>query len=160
MKIEITSPVFKDGEMIPAKYTCDGENVSPPLEWGACPDGTMSLALICDDPDAPSGDFVHWVVYNIPADKREFPEAMPAGAVLEDGSKQGRTDFGTPGYGGPCPPPGIHRYYFKLYALDIMVDIYPGAATKQALLKAMEWHIIALGQLMGRYKRNSACKAF
>jgi Raf kinase inhibitor-like YbhB/YbcL family protein len=118
MKIKITSSAFKDGDMIPLKYTCDGKNVSPPLQWDLVPDGTKSIALICDDPDAPSGDWTHWVVYNLPADVRLLSENIPNDETLPDGTRQGLTDFGTTGYSGPCPPWGVHRYYFKIYALD------------------------------------------
>lgn len=153
MEIKITSPAFENGGMIPAKYTCDGINVSPPLAWGSIPEGTKSLALISDDPDAPTGTWVHWVIYNLPADIKGLPENIPPLKELEHGAKQGITDFRRIGYGGPCPPSGTHRYYFKIYALDIMLDLEAGA-TKKQLLKAMEGHILAQGQLMGRYKRQ------
>ena len=153
MEIKITSSAFKEGDMIPARYTCDGANISPPLRWGAPPEGTRSLALICDDPDAPMGTWVHWVIYSLPPEERELSENMPATKTLKNGALQGITDFKRVGYGGPCPPSGTHRYYFKLYALDIVVGLGPGA-TKKELLKAIENHILASGQLMGRYKRR------
>ena len=152
MEIEIKSSAFENEGMIPRKYTCDGEDISPPLSWGAVPEETKSLALICDDPDAPLGTFVHWVIFNIPPDIHELPEAVPSQNILKNGAKQGKNDFGNFGYGGPCPPFGTHRYYFKLYALDTMLDLEPGIKKKQ-LLKAMEGHILAEGQLMGKYKR-------
>ena len=152
MDIEITSTAFAEGSMIPKRYTCDGEDVSPPLAWTGVPDGTKSLALICDDPDAPVGTWVHWVLFNIPADIKEVPTNVPPQKVIESGAKHGVNDFRKFGYGGPCPPGGTHRYYFKLYALDTELELEPGI-TKAQLLKAMEGHILAQGQLMGRYKR-------
>jgi hypothetical protein len=153
MDIKITSPAFEQEGLIPAQYTCDGEDVSPPLQWEGVPAGTESITLICDDPDAPMGTFVHWVLYDLPADVRELPESMPADATLSNGAKQGTSDFGRTGYGGPCPPGGTHRYFFKLYALDTATSLSPGA-TKAELLKAMEGHILAQGQLMGKYARQ------
>lgn len=152
MEIKITSTAFDEGGMIPEKYTCDGIDISPPLTWTSVPDGTKSLALICDDPDAPLGTWVHWVLFNIPANINELPESIPPDKELENGAKQGRNGFRKIGYGGPCPPNGTHRYYFKLYALDTELDLKAGAKKKQ-LLKAMEEHILGKGQLMGRYKR-------
>ncbi len=153
MSIQITSTAFEEGGTIPQKYTCDGEDVSPALQWSGIPDGTQSIALICDDPDAPMGTWVHWVLFNIPADTTELPENIPADRVLENGAKHGINDFKKLGYGGPCPPGGTHRYFFKLYALDIEIGLEPGA-TKEELLKAMEGHILDEGQLMGRYARD------
>ncbi|UJS17345.1 MAG: YbhB/YbcL family Raf kinase inhibitor-like protein [Candidatus Jettenia sp.] len=153
MKIEIKSPAFEEGGMIPQKYTCDGEDISPPLSWNSVPNGTKSLALICDDPDAPMGTWVHWVLFNLPANIQGLPENRPHQKTFENGAKQGITDFKKIGYGGPCPPSGTHRYYFKLYALDTEINLDAGI-TKQQLLKAMEGHIIAEGQLMGKYKRQ------
>jgi len=153
MDIQMTSSAFAESGMIPPKYTCDGQDVSPPLKWESVPEGTRSIALICDDPDAPMGTFVHWVLYNVPADVRELPENVPAEATLSNGAKQGTSDFGTTGYGGPCPPGGTHRYFFKIYALDAPVELSAGA-TKAELLGAMEGHILAQGRLMGKYKRQ------
>jgi len=153
MKIEMVSPGFGDGQMIPQENTCDGQDISPELQWAAIPDETRSLALIVDDPDAPSGTFVHWVLYNIPIDRHELTEDMPHDEVLPNGAAQGVNDFGRIGYGGPCPPSGTHRYYFTLYALDTELALSPGQ-TKAALLEAMSNHILAKGQLMGRYKRQ------
>jgi len=152
MEIKIKSTAFKEGGMIPSKYTCDGADISPPLSWDSVPEGTKSLALICDDPDAPMGTWVHWVIFNIPPDTRELPENVPPQKTLANGAKQGINDFRKIGYGGPCPPGGTHRYYFKLYALDTGINLEAGA-TKSQLLKAMEGHILAEGQLMGKYKR-------
>ncbi len=148
----VTSSAFEAGAMIPAKYTCDGDDVSPPLSWSRPPEGTRSLAVISDDPDAPVGVWVHWVLYNWPVDAGDLPEALPTDAELPNGARQGVSDFGRPGYGGPCPPSGTHRYFFKVYALDAMLDL-PAGATKQQLLDAMEGHVLAQGDLMGRYKR-------
>ena len=153
MTLKIESPVFEEGQMIPAKYTCDGSDVSPPLEWSDPPGGTRSFAVIADDPDAPVGTWVHWVVYNIPPTVREFEENVPAMPQLEDGTIQGKTDFGRIGYGGPCPPSGTHRYYFKLYALDATLSLESGA-TKKQVEAAMEGHVLAEGRLMGTYKRQ------
>jgi len=152
MEISIHSPVFNEGEEIPPKYTCDGDDISPPLEWGNLPNGTQSLALICDDPDAPMGTFVHWVLYNLPSDPTGLVEDIPPQDTLENGATQGITDFKRIGYGGPCPPGGTHRYFFKLYALDTRLDLEPGAS-KPDLLRAMEGHILDAGQLIGIYSR-------
>ena len=151
--IKISSGAFKEGETIPAKYTCDGENISPPLAWTWYPKRTESFAIIADDPDAPTGTWVHWVIYNIPASVNELAENLAKTDTLQQGILQGITDFRRPGYGGPCPPSGTHRYYFKIYALDIMLKAKPGLSKAQ-LLEAMKGHIIAQGQLMGKYKRK------
>jgi Raf kinase inhibitor-like YbhB/YbcL family protein len=154
MKIELTSPAFADGQPIPAKHTCDGNDVSPPLKWSGVPAAAKGLALIADDPDAPLGTWVHWVLYDLPPNTTDLTEDVPKGQYLPNGGKQGVNDFKRLGYGGPCPPPGKpHRYFFKLYALDTPVDLKPGA-TKKDLVKAMEGHILAEGQLMGTYKRK------
>lgn len=151
--MEITSPAFKSGGMIPQKYTCDGDDASPPLEWRDAPNDTRSVALICDDPDAPMGTWVHLVVYDLPAHVTKLAEGLPADRQLENGGKQGTTSARSFGYHGPCPPSGIHRYFFKLYALDAPTDLPPGA-TKERLLAAMKGHILAEAELMGRYKRK------
>ena len=151
--IKLTSRAFQEGGAIPAQYTCDGQNVSPPLAWGDVPAETKSLALVADDPDAPRGTWVHWVIYNLPASTRELPEGMPASGELAAGGRQGRNDFDQTAYGGPCPPAGTHRYYFKLYALNTTLD-RPIGATRQDLLRAMYGHILDEGQLMGRYKKQ------
>jgi len=152
MALELTSTAFAPGQPIPRKYTCDGENVSPPLRWSDPPQGTRSLALICDDPDAPAGTWVHWVLYNLPATARALAEAVPANADLPDGSRHGKNGWGRLGYGGPCPPSGTHRYFFKLYALDTVLGLASGM-DKSQLLQAMQGHILAQTELMGTYKR-------
>lgn len=153
MEIKITSTAFEEAGMIPPKYTCDGEDVSPALNWDSVPEAAQSIALVCDDPDAPMGTFVHWVLYNLPGDVRELPEDVPAEATLSSGARQGTSDFGQTGYGGPCPPRGAHRYFFRIYALDTPLDLDAGAR-RADLLKAMEGHILAQGQLMGKYQRR------
>jgi len=152
MAIIITSSAFSEGDMIPRQYTCDGEDISPPLAWTGIPEGTKSLALICDDPDAPVGTWVHWVLFSIPSSTGDLPARVPPKEILENGAKHGTNDFRKLGYGGPCPPGGTHRYYFKLYALDAEIPAEVGI-TKAQLLKQMKGHILAEGQLMGRYKR-------
>lgn len=152
-EIKINSTVFQDGAMIPRPYTCDGPNVSPSLKWEGVPAGAKTLALIADDPDAPNKTWVHWVLYNLPADVKGLVENVPKQSSLAGGSGlQGKNDFGQIGYDGPCPPNGTHRYYFKLYALDAELSLEPGA-TKEELLKAMDGHVVAGGQLMGKYQR-------
>ena len=150
--IELTSSAFTQGQPIPEKYTCKAEDISPALSWGKPPAGTQSFALIMDDPDAPVGTWVHWVLFNVPASTRDLPEAFPSDATLPDGSMSGNSSFGGPGYGGPCPPSGTHRYFFKLYALDEMLAISVGA-TKGELEKAMAGHILAQAELMGTFSK-------
>lgn len=150
--IKVTSKAFQEGGMIPKEYTCDGANVSPPLAWDSAPDKTKSYALIVDDPDAPGKTWVHWVAFNLPASAGVLPENVPAQDTIAGGGRQGTTDFRKVGYGGPCPPTGAHRYYFKLYALDTELAL-DSSATKDQLLKAMEGHVVAEGQLMGKYQR-------
>jgi Raf kinase inhibitor-like YbhB/YbcL family protein len=153
MALELTSTAFQEGATIPEQYTADGHNVSPPLKWQNPPAGTRSLALICEDPDAPRGTFTHWVAFNLPAESRELPEGIPPEATLPIGLAQGTNDFGRAGYGGPKPPPGKpHRYVFKLYALDRPLDMQPGA-TKAQLLAAMKGHVLGEAQLQGTYAR-------
>ncbi len=152
MEIKITSSAFADGGMIPIKYTCDGADVSPPLQWDPVPEGSKTITLICDDPDAPMGTWVHWVLYNLPVETRNLAENIPADKTLPNGAKQGTNDFSRIGYGGPCPPGGTHRYFFKLYALDAEINLDAGA-DKEQLVKAMEGHILGKGQLIGKYKR-------
>jgi Raf kinase inhibitor-like YbhB/YbcL family protein len=150
MQLVVKSPAFAEDQPIPARYTGDGDDVSPPLTWSGVPHRTRSLVLICEDPDAPRGTWTHWIVYNLPAQTRELPQggALPAGAM------QGKNDFGTIGYGGPAPPAGPpHRYYFKLTALDTELNLPPGAS-RQAVLAAMEGHVLAEGWLMGTYGRK------
>ncbi|HEY92894.1 MAG TPA: YbhB/YbcL family Raf kinase inhibitor-like protein [Dehalococcoidia bacterium] len=151
MTLSLSSIAFQDGEGIPVKHTCEGQDVSPPLMWSELPQGTQSLALIVDDPDAPGGVFNHWVLFNIPSDNRRLPEAVPTQAQLPSGALQGRNGFGRVGYGGPCPPPGRpHRYCFTLYALDRVLDLKAGVSKKQ-VLDAMQGHILAQGKLTGTY---------
>jgi Raf kinase inhibitor-like YbhB/YbcL family protein len=154
MTWQLTSTAFQDGRPIPATYTCDGQDQSPPLAWTEPPAGTASLALIADDPDAPGKTWVHWVLYGLPPATRRLPPAVPPDETLADGSRHGMTDFGRVGYGGPCPPSGTHRYYFTLYALDRPLDLPPGA-TKRRLEQAMQGHILAQAQWMGTYRRAS-----
>lgn len=154
MTIAITSPAFDAGEMIPSRHTCDGEDLSPPLTWSGVPAGTGSWALVCDDPDAPAGVWVHWVLYGLPADTRELPEGVPPEETVLGGARQGRNDFQRLGYGGPCPPPnGEHRYQFTLYAVDCEVDL-PAGATKDELLEEIQGRVVGGGRLVGRYRRT------
>jgi Raf kinase inhibitor-like YbhB/YbcL family protein len=153
MGFTLKSSAFEHEGEIPSKYTCDAEDVSPPLSWESPPEGVKSFALISDDPDAPVGTWVHWVVWKIPADARSLPEGVPTDETLESGARQGKTDFGRIGYGGPCPPSGTHRYFFKLYALDSEIAP-PARATKKELLEAMKGHVLEEAVLMGKYKRK------
>ena len=152
MKISVTSSAFKEGEMIPGKYTCDGDDMSPSIDWSGIPTEAKSVAMISDDPDAPRGTWVHWVIYNIPPQAKGLPENVPSKESLENGAIQGINDSHKTGYGGPCPPSGVHRYYFKVYALDTKLSLKPGI-TKKTLEDTMKGHILSEGQLMGRYKR-------
>jgi hypothetical protein len=151
MKLESTA--FSANGLIPPIYTCDRQDISPALSWDDPPAGTQSFALICDDPDAPGKTWVHWVLYDLPATTRELLESVPPNATLDNGGIHGINDFGRFGYGGPCPPSGTHRYFFKLYALDRKLGLKPGA-TKAKLLTAMAGHILAEAELMGRYARQ------
>ena len=153
MAIHLACSAFAEGAPIPAKYTCDGPNLSPPLTWRDVPANTRSFALICDDPDAPAGVWVHWVLYNLPPATLELAEGLPTTESIPGGGKQGVNDFRRLGYGGPCPPRGNpHRYFFKLYALDVELSL-PSRATKQDVVRGMQGHILAEGQLMGTYRR-------
>jgi len=153
MTLSVSSPAFKEGERIPSKYTCEGQDISPQLKWNGVPEESKSLALIMDDPDAPSGVFTHWVIFNLPPDSQDLPEAVPSASQLPSGALQGRNDFGRIGYGGPCPPPGYpHRYRFTLYALDKNLDLGAGSSKNQ-VLSAAKGHILAQGQLIGIYQR-------
>src|SRR5712692_1015859 len=152
-EIKLTSVAFKDGGPIPRAYTCDGVNISPPLEWSGAPKTAKTIAIVCDDPDAPAGTWVHWVLYNLPADRLGMVENVPTTDNVPGGGLQGTNDFQKIGYGGPCPPSGTHRYFFKLYALDSELPLKPGA-TKADLEKAMEGHVVTQGQLMGTYRRS------
>jgi Raf kinase inhibitor-like YbhB/YbcL family protein len=151
--LSLQSPAFSDGFQIPVDYTADGTNASPPLRWADPPEGTKAFALVCDDPDAPRGTFTHWVLFNLAADVRDLPPGVPPDLTLPTGARQGTNDFGRVGYGGPSPPRGpAHRYFFKLYALDSMLGLDPGA-TKAELLAAMRAHQLAEGRLIGVYGR-------
>ena len=152
-KFLVMSTAFKEGEAIPKEYTADGKNISPPLRWESVPAGTKSFALVADDPDAPMGTWVHWVIFNIPSGETGLAEHVPTTASLPDGALQGTNGSHEIGYDGPSPPSGTHRYYFKLYALDAMLKLSSGI-TKPELLKAMEGHIRAQAQTMGRYSRK------
>lgn len=154
MEIKISSAAFKEGELIPFCYTCDGENISPSLNWNKPHESIKSFAIVVDDPDAPSGDFVHWVVYNIPATVNEFLENVTPTRNISDEIIMGTNDFGKIGYGGPCPPSGTHRYFFKIFGLDTILPLIETGINKRQLLKAMEGHIIADGCLIGKYKRK------
>lgn len=153
MEISVSSKAFKEGDSIPEKFTCDMEDVSPQLSWGKAPDGIKSWAMIMDDPDAPTGTFVHWVIFNIPPENLGLDENVPRKEILPDGSLQGKNDFRRIGYGGPCPPSGKpHKYRFKIYALDTKLGLSSGI-NKAQLLSAMEGHVIAQGELTGKYGR-------
>ena len=154
MPFQITTTAFSNAGAIPKNHTCDGPDLSPPLTWKDAPAGTQSLALIADDPDAPSGTWVHWVIYNLPSTTKELPEGVQKTEKLPDGTLQGRNDFRKIGYGGPCPPPGKpHRYFFKLYALDTKLNLKPGA-TKAELESAMKGHTLAQTEVVGKYGRQ------
>ena len=152
MAFQITATAFRDGSSIPKRFTCDGPDVSPALSWGDPPAGTRSLAIIADDPDAPAGTWVHWVLYDLPADTRKLPEGVAKDRELPNGALQGRNDFGKIGYNGPCPPRGSeHRYFFKLYALDSRTGLKAGA-TKSELERTMKGHILSQAQLVGKFQ--------
>jgi Raf kinase inhibitor-like YbhB/YbcL family protein len=150
--LRLTSSSFEADAAIPAKYTCDGEDVAPALSWTDPPAATKGFALVMDDPDAPNKTVVHWVIYDMPASTRKLPEAVPKEAKLPDGSLQGQNTHGKTGYSGPCPPPGVvHHYFFKLYALDKSTGLKPGA-TKGQLEAAIKGRILAKAQLIGRFE--------
>jgi Raf kinase inhibitor-like YbhB/YbcL family protein len=151
-ELKLTSTSFQ-GSRIPAQFTCSGAGISPQLSWSAPPAGTVSLALIVTDPDAPGRTFVHWVLYELPPGARALPEALPSQGELPDGSRQGRNDFGVIGYGGPCPPGHTqHRYFFTLYALDAKLNL-PAGASRSQVEAAMQGHILARGELIGLYQQ-------
>lgn len=155
MTLELKSDAFVSGQSIPAKYACTGKNISPSLTWNEPPAGTQSFALIMDDPDAPMGTWVHWVLYNIPADRRSLEENLPVtgkNAANTNNIFVGKNSSGNIGYDGPCPPSGTHRYYFKLYALDSQISMLPGA-TKEEVLREMKGHVLAQGELMGTFSK-------
>jgi Raf kinase inhibitor-like YbhB/YbcL family protein len=153
MPLKLKSASFENGGTIPKRFTCDGADLSPALEWSGAPANTKSFALIVDDPDAPVGTWVHWVLWNLPASAHGLPEGVPKRAELEGGAAQGQNDFRKNGYGGPCPPPGNpHRYFFKLYAVDGALKLTANG-TKADLERAMQGHILAQAEWMGRYGR-------
>jgi Raf kinase inhibitor-like YbhB/YbcL family protein len=152
MTFQMTSAAFHNGGQIPKKFACDGQDVSPALSWTDPPAGTKSLALIVDDPDAPAGTWVHWVLYDLPSGTRQLPEGVAKDYELADGARQGHNDFGEIGYNGPCPPRGaMHRYFFKLYALDFKTRLNPGAA-KSDVVRAMRGHILAQAEVIGKFR--------
>ena len=152
-KLNLKTMAFKAGGTIPAKYTCSGADISPALSWNQPPARTQSLALVVDDPDAPAGTWVHWVVYNLPASARQLPGGVPRGEAIVSGGKQGLNDFPQNGYGGPCPPPGKpHRYFFRLYALDTLLDLHAPVHRKD-VDAAMKGHVLAQGEWMGTFGR-------
>ena len=155
--IIVKSPAFKNGEMMPAKYTCDSEDISPAIFWDQVPEETKSFVLIATDFDAPSENFpiltiVHWVVYNIPSNILSLPEGVTKNSEIENGAKQGKNTTGDFGYMGPCPPMGTHDYNFKVYALDTVLDLVPDEATKKSVLEAAKGHVLGMGELIGKYK--------
>lgn len=150
MEIRVESPAFGHGQKIPEKYTCRGEGASPVIRWETAGDSAESFAVICEDPDAPMGTFTHWVVYDLPPDVHELPERIPNRDKLPSGGTHGINSMHKSGYVGPCPPSGTHRYFFKVFALDIKLDLKPGAG-KDQVLKAMQGHVLGEGELMGTY---------
>lgn len=151
--MRLNSDAFDPGAPIPEAHTCDGPNVSPALHWQDVPEGARSLALICDDPDAPRKVWVHWVLFDLPPETTHLPERVPSSPTLPGGGVQGTNDFPAIGYGGPCPPSGTHRYVFKLYALDRTLGLAPGA-TKEQVLQAMRGHVLAAAELVGTYRKR------
>ncbi len=151
--MKLASTAFAEGQSIPRKFTADGTNVSPPLSWSGAPSDTKTFVVICDDPDAPRGTWVHWVLFNLPGTEQALPMGVPASATIPQGGVQGKNDFGNLGYGGPSPPKGKpHRYFFKVYALDTVLELGEGI-TKDRLEQAMKGHVLASGHLMGEYGR-------
>ncbi len=153
--LEVSSDSFADGQRLPIDFTCEGKNISPHIAWGGVPAGVKSFALICDDPDAPSKNFVHWVIYDMPADLFELAVGIPTAQILENGARQGVNGFGRIGYGGACPPRGhgVHRYFFTVYALDRLLGLQPGVRRAE-LDAAMCGHIVAKGCIIGCYSRS------
>lgn len=152
MAMQIYAPAFAQGQAIPVRFSCHGEDVSPALMWSGVPAGTGSLVLIVDDPDAPVGTWDHWLLFNIPPSAAGLPEGVSPDKELGDGSRHGKNSWGKLGYGGPCPPRGTHRYFFKLYALDTVLQL-PAASNKKTLLKGMQGHVLAQAELMGTFTR-------
>lgn len=151
--MQLTSPAFPEGGVIPRQYTCDGKDVSPPLTWSGVPPGAKSLALLFDDPDAPSGDWVHWVVFDLSPSRIDLPEGVPPSEEIAGIGRQGRNDFKKIGWGGPCPPRGTHRYVFTLYALDRTLEL-GRSVTKADVLAAIRGHVLAEAKLTGTYTRR------
>ncbi|MGB9937943.1 MAG: YbhB/YbcL family Raf kinase inhibitor-like protein [Methanobacterium sp.] len=150
--INIKSNSFNEGSSIPKKFTCDNINISPQLQWDSIPDDTRSLAILCEDPDAPSGLFTHWIIFNIPPEVNELPENIEKKEKLKNGAIQGTTTHGSSGYGGPCPPQGpAHRYFFRIYAIDTLLDL-DASAGRQELLDALKGHVLDEGALIGKYR--------
>ena len=152
-KLVVQSSAFVEGQGIPSDFTCDGPDKSPPIAWSGAPSGTRSFAIIVNDPDAPYGNFTHWVLYDLSPALNQLPSGIQETAIIPDGGFQGRSDFGRAGYGGPCPPNKMHRYFFRVFALDKILHLKPGA-TRSTVLAAMKGHILAEGQLMGTYERS------
>ena len=152
ISFSISSPAFKEGDVIPTQYSCDGEDQSPPLEWTGSPDGTASFVLIMDDPDAPGGTWVHWILFNIPGDVSGLQSSIPGEGIFDDSSLQGANSWGRSDYGGPCPPGGTHRYFFKLYALDSLLELADGVDFG-GVEQAMRDHVLAEASLMGTFTR-------
>ena len=150
--MKITSSAFEHEGMIPAKFSCKGQDISPPLKWEEVPEGTKSFVLVCDDPDAPMGTWDHWLLFNIPASVTELAEGIPDQPELTNGARHGSNSWGRNDYGGPCPPSGTHRYFFKLYALDTLLDLRLGAGKKE-ILRTIEDHTLAKAELMGKFSR-------
>jgi Raf kinase inhibitor-like YbhB/YbcL family protein len=154
MDFTLRSDAFETGATIPKAYTCDGADQSPPLSWRGVPSGSKSLALLVEDPDAPHGTFVHWVLFNVPSNTQELPAGGSHQTILASGARQGRNDFRRVGYGGPCPPRGsTHRYFFRLLALDTPLDLTPGA-TASEVRSAASGHVLGQTELMGTYGRG------
>lgn len=153
VSIELRSSAFSNGELMARRNSCDGDDISPPLSWRNLPSGVQSIALIVDDPDAPAGTWVHWLLFDLPADLNSLPEGLPKTENLSSGGRQGLNDFRRFGYDGPCPPRGTHRYFFKIFAVDSVLDL-SGEVTKEKLLSALAGHVLATGQLIGRYRRK------
>jgi Raf kinase inhibitor-like YbhB/YbcL family protein len=152
--MQLSTPAFTDAATIPTQHTADGVNISPSLQWSGAPGNTRSFALVCEDPDAPRGTWIHWVLFILPPDAVSLPEDVPTDAALPSGARHGKNDFGKLGYGGPAPPKGpAHRYYFKLFALDAILEL-PAGATRAQLEAAMKGHLLASAQCMGKYQRT------
>lgn len=159
VRLTVTSTAFDDGDMMPSRCTCDGEDMSPNLSWEGAPRQTSTFVLMVEDRIIPVRGrslltWVHWLVYNIPSTVTSLPEGLPKGEVLENGARQGMTSFRQLGYGGPCPPLGTHRYLFRVYAVDTSIDLEPGRATKKHVLKALQGHVVGYGELVGTYRRR------